>query len=97
VLIDLVVDALSAIAGFMGMLWLLLLWVGDGVRVPITPEVGDPITGAEDHVAIQASNDPFIPMPDHLRTRQEMVAWITNELPKLMAEMTVGPKENPRS
>ena len=96
-LIHLVADALSAIAGFVAMLWLLLLWLGDGVRVPITPEVGDPITGAEDHVAIQASCDPFIPMPDHLRTRQEMVVWMTNELPKLTAEMTARPKENPRS
>ena len=28
---------------------------------------------------------PFIPMPGHLRTREEMVRWLTDDLPKLTA------------
>ena len=29
------------------------------------------------------NSDPFIPMPDYLRTKDEMVTWLIHELPKL--------------
>jgi len=46
----------------------------------------DPITGARDRLAIYDSGDSFIAMPNHLKTRDEMVAWMTQELPRLTAD-----------
>ncbi len=31
------------------------------------------------------ASDPFITMPDHLRTNDEVVTWLTKDLPKLTA------------
>ena len=82
---DVTIVLLAAVAGFITALWLLLLWLGDGNRV--TGNDLDPILGEQDRVAIYESHGPFIPMPGHLKTRDEMVAWMTKELPKLTAEM----------
>lgn len=46
----------------------------------------DPVTGPKDRIAIYDTGGPFILMPDNLKTREEMVAWMTKELPKLTAE-----------
>lgn len=46
----------------------------------------DPITGPKDRIAIYDTGGPFIAMPDSLKTREEMVAWMTRELPKLTTE-----------
>ncbi len=43
----------------------------------------DPIMGKRDRVAIHDTYGPYIPMPKDLRTKDEMVAWMTRELPKL--------------
>ncbi len=43
-------------------------------------------------MAIYESHSPFIPMPENLRTNDEMVEWMTKELPKLTAEIA-----NPRT
>ena len=82
---DLAVSLLMILASFFGMLWLLLFWFGDAYRSPIIPyaEDADEITSAQPEDAY-----PYISMPKHLRTSNEMVAWMTQELPKLTAEIT---------
>jgi len=74
---------LSAAAGFLGMLCLMLAWFGDSHARPIIPGVD----GLEDPAASDSASGeaPFIPMPSHLNSRDEMVAWFTTELPKLTA------------
>lgn len=48
----------------------------------------DPILGVRDQVAIYDSTGLLIPMPEHLKTHEEMVAWMTGEMPKLAKELT---------
>jgi hypothetical protein len=89
---DLAISVLVVFAGAVGMLLLLLTWFGSR---SITPEIEDdldPILGARDPMAIYESHSPFIPMPENLRTNDEMVEWMTKELPKLTAEIA-----NPRT
>jgi hypothetical protein len=81
VITDITILLLAPVAGFFAALWLLLLWLGDGrdAEVPVgyDPAIDDatPVGAAEPH-------EPFVPMPDHLKTREEMVSWMTKELPK---------------
>ena len=84
---DLAIGILAALAGFSAAIWLLLLWVGDraGASFESAPDGLDPILGARDPMAIH-DQGPFIAMPDHLKTRDEMVAWMTRDLPKLLNE-----------
>jgi len=89
---DLAISLLVVLAGAIGMLLLLLTWFGSR---SITPEIEDdldPILGPRDPTAIYESHSPFIPMPAHLKTSDQMVDWMTKELPKLTAEIA-----NPRS
>lgn len=89
---DLAISLLIVLAGTVGMLLLLLTWFGSR---SITPEIEDdldPILGARDPTAIYESHGPFIPMPAHLKTSDQMVDWMTKELPKLTAEIA-----NPRT
>ncbi len=89
---DLAISLLVVLAGAVGMLFLLLTWFGSR---SITPEIEDdldPILGARDPTAIYESHGPFIPMPAHLKTSDQMVEWMTKELPKLTAEIA-----NPRT
>ncbi len=74
--LDLAIALLAAVTGFLTALWLLLLWVGDGAVAAEPDAVPDPFDEA---------GASFIPMPDHLKTRDEMVAWMTQELPRLTA------------
>ena len=47
----------------------------------------DPVLGAKDQTGIHDPKRTLILMPDHLKTRAEMVAWMTRELPKLTLEI----------
>jgi hypothetical protein len=72
-------------AGFLGMLLLLISWFG-GRMIESEPETSlDLILGMGDQPAIYDSQAPFIPIPRHLTTHTEMVAWMTGEMPKLVA------------
>jgi hypothetical protein len=84
---DLAVSLLMVLASFLGMLWLLLFWFGDAYTSPIIPYADDPDAP---EAASEKADDvyPFIPMPGHLRTSNDMVAWMTQELPRLTAEIT---------
>lgn len=81
---DVVIALVSAAAGFLGMLFMMLAWFGDSHAHPIVPGMDDldPATG---DAYREPGDGPFIPMPEALKSRDEMVAWMTTELPKLTA------------
>jgi hypothetical protein len=85
---DLGISLLVILAGSVGMLLLLLVWFGGRTIEPEIESDLDPILGARDQAAIYDTHSPFIPMPPQLKTHDEMVAWMTKELPKLTADMT---------
>jgi hypothetical protein len=90
---------LAAAIGFILALGLAMFWIGNRVTMPLSIRTCsvDPILGARDRVAIYDSHGPFISMPDNLKTHQEIVAWMTKELPKLTAQATAHPNEKPRA
>ena len=71
-----------------GCVWLLGMWVVERIASQRSPPKhgSDPIVGPRDRIAIYDTGGPFIPMPERLKTRDEMVAWMTTELPKLTAK-----------
>ena len=88
---DLAISLLVVLAGAVGMLLLLVTWFGSRSLTPEIEDDLDPILGARDPMAIYESHGPFIPMPAHLKTSDQMVDWMTKELPKLTSEIA-----NPR-
>jgi hypothetical protein len=68
--------------------WALGVWIGDRIALRLVrPNLGnDPILGPRDRIAIHDTRGPFIPMPQNLRTQDEMVAWMTRDLPRLLGE-----------
>jgi hypothetical protein len=52
----------------------------------------DPILGVRDRVAVYRPSGPpiqshpnvLVLIPDHLTTQEEMVAWVTKEMPKVV-------------
>jgi hypothetical protein len=89
--IELVV--LLSLAGLAGFIGLQLMWVRHRpppVRRRSRRTAIDPIMGARDRIEIYDSGGSFIPMPGHLTTRDEMVAWMTKELPKLTVDPPKG-------
>jgi hypothetical protein len=84
---DLALSLLAILAGSLGMLLLLLLWFGSSTIEPEFESSLHPILGMRDQMAIHDTQGPFIPMPEHLRTADEMVAWMTKELPRLTADI----------
>ncbi|MBM6595730.1 hypothetical protein [Microvirga pudoricolor] len=94
---DLALALVAILAGSVGMLLILLLWFGDSHARPVIPFVDDPIMGPRDQAAIHESQGSFIPMPAHLRSHDEMVAWMTKELPKLTAKTLPQPNDRPQA
>jgi hypothetical protein len=84
---DVAIAVLAAFAGLTAAVWFLLLWVGDGAMDPREDHSLDPILGARHPIGIYSSEETFISMPSHLKTREEMVAWMTGELPKLTEKL----------
>ncbi|MEZ0170892.1 hypothetical protein [Microvirga sp. TS319] len=81
--------ALLALAlSCIGILWIVGVWISQRIHSVWSRPTGglDPITGPKDRMAIYDTGGPFIPMPEALKTHEEMVAWMTKELPKLTAE-----------
>ena len=78
---DVTILLLAPVAGFFTALWLLLLWLGDGSasKTAFDPDAN---LSAPDPEASDETDGPFIPMPAHLTTRDEMVGWMIKELPK---------------
>ena len=94
---DLAIALAAILAGSFGMLLLLLLWFGDAHSRPVIPFAEDPILGRRDPVAIYESHGPYIAMPEHLRTHDQMVDWMTKELPKLTSELLTQPNDRPKA
>jgi len=66
---------------------LLLLLLGFGTITEADPESPvDLVLRSEDSATIDDMNGPFIPMPEHLKTAEGMIAWMTRDLPRLTAE-----------
>jgi hypothetical protein len=85
---DLAVSLLMIIVSFVGMIWLLLFWFGEGHGRAIVPYSDAAVLADIDEAAMETPH-PFISMPDHLRTNDEMVAWMTQELPRLTGTTTM--------
>jgi hypothetical protein len=85
---DVAVTLLAITLCCIGVLWGVGVWISQRIHTAWSRPTGilDPITGPKDRIAIYDTEGPFIPMPESLRTREEMVAWMTRELPKLTAE-----------
>ena len=71
-----------------GSLWLLVVWLGERLasRWSFSSRGIDPILGPKDRIAIHDSAEPFIEMPPHIKSHDEMVRWMIQELPKLTAQ-----------
>jgi hypothetical protein len=91
VVADLAISLLVILAGAVSMLMLLVAWFGGKAIAPEFEDDLDPILGSRNPMAIHDTQSPFIPMPAHLKTNDQMVEWMTRELPKLTAEIA-----NPR-
>jgi hypothetical protein len=68
--------------------WFVGMLIGDRIasRLSTPTRPFDPIVGPRNPLAVYDTGGPFISMPERLRTREEMVAWLTNDLPKLTAD-----------
>jgi hypothetical protein len=62
-------------------------WVSHRTTDPTITSPVDPIMGARDQAAVHDTDNSFIPMPDYLRTNDEIVAWLTKDLPKLTSRL----------
>jgi hypothetical protein len=84
VVTDVELALMAALAGLAGAIGLRLMWISHRIPTPRRARhtAFDLITGARDRVAIYDSGGSFIPMPSHLKTSEEMVDWMTKELPK---------------
>lgn len=85
-LTNLAISMLAILAGALGMLLLLITWFGGRAIEPEFESALHPILGLRDQAAIYDGLGPFIPMPEHLRTADEMVEWMTKELPRLTVD-----------
>jgi hypothetical protein len=83
--------------GWIAGLLLALVWALRELLWPSSELSGvDPIPSARDRVAVYRPSAPliqphpgvFVPMPDHLTTHQEIVAWMTKEIPKVVERAT---------
>jgi hypothetical protein len=78
---------LLSLAGLTGAIGLRFMWISHRpppLRRRKHTDV-DPIIDPSLRIKVYASGETLIPMPDHLKTRDEMVAWMTKELPRLTA------------
>lgn len=91
-------DFLAILVGALGMLSLLVLLFGR--QAPIVPyaepfhDEDDSRPAIPDPAAPDDAEEPFLAMPQHLKTRAEMVAWMTQELPKLTESMATKQPRN---
>jgi hypothetical protein len=88
VIAGLILDLLVILAGGIGMLGLLQgLFGSRTLVVPYAEPVRDDVGGG----SVPDGQEPFIPMPDHVTSHAEMVAWMTQDLPRLAAEAATKP------
>jgi hypothetical protein len=85
-------DVLAILTGAIGMLWLLLAKFGTWAAAPVIPFEDGRATEAQAPLLTDADDEPLIEMPGHLKTHAEMVAWMTQELPKLTDKVGTRPQ-----
>ena len=71
------------------LLWFFVLWVGERVGrrwTMLDSGRAEALLRPNARAALHQTSSPFIEMPEHAKTRDQMVAWMTTELPKLMEE-----------
>jgi hypothetical protein len=75
--LNLITDVLLVVAASAGTLCMLLLCFGETHADPVIP--------GEDQMAFRPleGEEEFIAMPGHLKTADEMIGWMTRDLPKL--------------
>jgi hypothetical protein len=86
------IASLIIVVCLIGIAVLHLLHLGSRLRAPVETSPQDPASGSSDRVANYSSPGPFISMPNDLKTRDQMVAWMTKELPKLTAQIAIQEK-----
>jgi hypothetical protein len=98
VAIDFELALFLTLAVLTGAIGLRHMWISHRSPTPHSPKHAavDPIISPKLRIKVYDSGAPFIPMPNHLKTRDEMVAWMAKELPKLTAEIAAHPNEKPR-
>jgi hypothetical protein len=78
---------LLTLAGLTGAIGLRFMWISH--RPPslwtVKHTAVDPFVSPILWIKVYDSSGPSISMPNHLKTHDEMVAWMTKELPKLTA------------
>jgi hypothetical protein len=89
VLDSLTLAVLIALAALISATGFALLWFTSRTTIPpsLPAAATDPLIGATDQTATHDPKSTLILMPDHLKTRNEMVSWMTRELPKLTAKI----------
>jgi hypothetical protein len=84
---DLEIIFFTALAMLTGAIGLRYMWISH--RPPLFQSAKhtavDPIISPRLRIKVYDLGGPFIPMPYHLKTRDEMVTWMTEELPRLTA------------
>jgi hypothetical protein len=80
---------LFALAALISATGFVLMWFSPQTAMPpsLPAATTDPVLGTKDQIILPDPKSTFIPMPDHLKTHEEMVAWMARELPKLTAEI----------
>jgi len=92
VIAGLTVDFIAILVGAIGTLFVLVLLFGR--QAPVVP-YAEPFDAADDGAtATDDADGLFVRMPEHLRTHAEMVAWMTQELPRLTEGVTTKPRRN---
>jgi hypothetical protein len=75
----------------LGMLRLLLVRTGSRPTNHTAPSMAGLIDETRERTPVAVDQEPFIPMPDHLKSHAEMIAWMTKELPRLTEGTTTKP------
>jgi hypothetical protein len=94
---DLTLQMLAILVIYLAAFGICFLWFDRKFASHLQPSAQDPILVASGRVTICESQEPYIPMPDHLKTHGEMVHWMTEELPKLSSKPVTEWRDEPRT
>jgi hypothetical protein len=83
---DVLVALLVLIVSLTGAFLILVHWLGQGAKGTVVHYQRRSITRPKQPIEIFEMDGSFVEMPDHLKTHDEMVAWMTRELPDLIAK-----------
>jgi hypothetical protein len=89
--VDVAASLIMTFVALLG-LFLIAMWRRGQLTHPQIKSPAIPDRGTAEQM-IATDTDSFIPMPDYLRTKDEMVAWMTYDLPRLISELHGGRRE----